>query len=233
MVDQAALIRSFADYARTLSSPYDIGDVLYRLTDQVTEVLAVDGAGVSLGDSDGTLRFVTATDERITRIEERQVNAGQGPCHDAFTSGDQVTSADLAREDRWPAYAPVAAREGCAAVAGIPMMAGDRRIGAVNLYSRTPREWPADAMEIAQVLADMASGYVINAQTLTEAQRLNSQLQHALDSRIIIEQAKGTLAERHGISASAAFDRLRQHARARNRKLHEVAQAVVGGDREL
>ncbi len=233
MVDQAALIRSFADYARTLSSPYDIGDVLYRLTDQVTEVLAVDGAGVSLGDSDGTLRFVTATDERITRIEERQVNAGQGPCHDAFTSGDQVTSADLAREDRWPAYTPVAAREGCAAVAGIPMMAGDRRIGAVNLYSRTPREWPADAMEIAQVLADMASGYVINAQTLTEAQRLNSQLQHALDSRIIIEQAKGTLAERHGISASAAFDRLRQHARARNRKLHEVAQAVVGGDREL
>jgi GAF domain-containing protein len=227
MTDQQALLRAFADYARTLSAPYDIGDVLYRLTDHIVEVLDVAGAGVSLADADGGLRFVTATDEHIVHVEERQVTAGQGPCHDAFVSGDRVTSADLDAEERWPDYTPEALGQGCRAVAGIPMLAGDQRLGALNLYARQPREWPADELDIAQVLADMASGYVVNARTLSEVERVNAQLQHALDSRMVIEQAKGILAERHGVHPAAGFDRLRAYARNRNRKVHDVARDVV------
>jgi GAF domain-containing protein len=226
MTDQQALIRAFADYARTLARRYDIGEVLYRLTDQVVEILDVDGAGVSIADH-GRLRFVTATDEDIAQIEERQVDLGQGPCHDAYTSGDRVTSADLSVEARWPDYTGTALRVGCRAVAGIPMLTGEQRVGALNLYVRRPREWPADELDIAQVLADMATGYIINARTLTEADRTTVQLQHALDSRIIVEQAKGVLAERHRITPAAAFERLRRHARHRNTKVHDVARQVI------
>jgi GAF domain-containing protein len=233
MTDQQALIRAFADYARTISARYDIGDVLYRLTDQVVEVLDVDGAGVSLGDADGALRFVTATDEGIMRIEEQQVTLGEGPCHDAFTSGDRVTSADLTAEDRWPGYTGEALTQGCRAVAGIPMLAGEQRVGALNLYVRRAREWPADELDIAQVLADMATGYIINVRTLSESERTTAQLQHALDSRVLVEQAKGILAERHGIATAAAFERLRAHARERNSKVHDVAQAVIDGSVRL
>jgi GAF domain-containing protein len=233
MTDQHALIRSFADYARTLSVRYDIGDVLYRLTDQVVEVLDVEGAGVSLADDKGDLRFVTATDERIVRVEERQVTAKQGPCHDAFTSGDRVTSADLDTEPRWPDYTQEARAQGCRAVAGIPLLAGDQRLGALNLYSLRQREWPADELDIAQVLADMATGYIINARLLSESERVNAQLQHALNSRIVIEQAKGILAERHGVDPAAAFEQLRTYARGHNTKIHDVARAVVEGTLRL
>lgn len=227
MADQSALNRAFADYARTIARRYDIGEVLYRLTDQAVEVLGVDGAGVSLGDRNAALQFVTATDESVTQVEERQIALQQGPCHDAFQSGEQVTSADLRTEERWPGFRESAVQLGMRAVAGIPMLVNEERIGAVNLYVSQPREWPADDLEIAQLLSNMATGYIVNARTLTETERLATQLQHALDSRVVIEQAKGIIAERHGIDTAAAFDRIRQHARSSNAKLHAVAQAVV------
>jgi GAF domain-containing protein len=233
MADQSALKRAFADYARTIARRYDIGEVLYRLTDQVVEVFAIDGAGVSLADVDGNLQFVTATDERVTLVEEQQVETGQGPCHDAYRSGDRVTVADLSTEARWADYTPVALGKGLRAAAGIPLLSGDQRVGALNLYTCQPREWPADDMEDAQLLADMATGYIINARTLTETERLASQLQHALDSRVVIEQAKGILAERHSINTATAFERLRRHARARNAKIHDVARAVLRSDLDV
>jgi AmiR/NasT family two-component response regulator len=109
------------------------------------------------------------------------------------------------------------------------MRSGEQRIGALNLHVRRLREWPADELDIAQVLADMATGYIVNAQRLTESERLTVQLQHALDSRIVIEQAKAILAERHRIEPGTAFDRLRRHARTRNQKVHDVANQVVAG----
>lgn len=229
MADQSALKRAFADYARTIAGPYEIGDVLYRLTDQMVEVLGIDGAGVSLDDGSGGLQFITATDERTAQAERDQVEAGEGPCHDAFLSADRVTSSDLGSEQRWARYAPKALEAGMRAAGGIPMMAGGRCIGAVNIYTRHPREWPADELEDAQLLADMATGYIINAGTLNEHRELATQLQHALDSRVVIEQAKGILAERHGLGTAAAFERLRRHARNNGRKVHDVARAIVDG----
>lgn len=232
MTDYSSLVDAFADYARTITGRYEIGDVLYRLTDQVVEILPVDGAGVSLGEGD-QLQFVTATDERVVHVEQRQISAGQGPCHDAFTTGQQVVATDLREEHRWPDYVPLALEQGCQAVAGIPMLAADQRIGALNLYSHAPRAWNDDALDIAQILADMASGYIVNARVLSEAARTTQQLQHALESRIIVEQAKGILAERHGVDPATAFDFLRKHARAENTKVHDIARAIVDGTLHL
>lgn len=227
MADQSALKHAFAEYARTIAHRYEIGEVLYRLTDQVVEVLDIGGAGVCLGDADGDLQFVTATDQPISHVEWAQVETQQGPCHEAFHSRAPVTVSDLAAEDRWPGFTSVALEVGMHAVAGIPMVVDDRRVGALNLYSHTPREWPADDIADAQLLADMATGYIVNAQTLTESERLTRQLQHALDSRVVIEQAKGVIAERHGIPTATAFNLLRGHARSTNTKIHDVARAVV------
>jgi GAF domain-containing protein len=229
MVDQSALKRAFADYARTTAGSYEIGEVLYRLTDQVVEVLDIDGAGVSIAEADGTLQFVTASDALTTRAEQHQIDAGEGPCHDAFLSGERVTVPDLARDERWPTFRPATLEVGMHAVAGIPMPLGEQRIGALNLYRRTPREWHADALDDAQLLADMATGYVLNTRALHEREQLAEQLQQALDSRVIIEQAKGVIAERHGIATPAAFEKLRRHARSSHEKVHDVARAVVDG----
>lgn len=229
MPDQGALVGAFADYARAIARRYDIGEVLYQLTDHVMEVLGVDGAGVCIGNPEGKLRFVTATDERIVHIEERQITASQGPCHEAYVGRQRITCPDLKADERWPNYTPVALENGCRAVAGIPMSVDGERLGALNLYHFSARPWTPDDLEIAQLLADMATGYVINARTLTENERLADQLRHALESRVVIEQAKGVVAERHGIDPAAAFEAIRRHARGSNLKVHAVARGIVEG----
>jgi GAF domain-containing protein len=233
MADTSALIRCFADYAQTISRPYEVGEVLYRLTDQVRDVLDLAGAGVTLANSDGELQFVTATDDIVLRVEEQQVETKQGPCHDAFEDGKPILIGDLEDEERWPDYRPFALAQGCRAVAGIPMSAGEHRIGAVNLYHDAPREWPESDLEIARVLADMAAGYIINARTLSAQRELAGQLQHALDSRVIVEQAKGVLTERHRVDPAAAFQMIRQHARGHNARVHGVASSIVAGELRL
>lgn len=233
MANQAALNRAFADYARTIARRYDIGDVLYRLTDQMLEVLDVDGAGVSIAERGGRLSFVTATDDRVARVEAAQIESGEGACYDAFVTGEPTTSADLTAEGRWPGYVEVAAEHGLRGVAGIPMGTGEDRIGALNLYTAQPRTWRAEDLEVGQLLADMATGYVMNARTLTESQLLANQLQHALDSRIVIEQAKGIIAERQGLDTADAFQLIRKHARSHNARLHDIAAAIVDGSLKL
>jgi GAF domain-containing protein len=229
MADQAALFRALAHYAKTVLHDYTVGDLLYQLTDQVVSVLGVNGVGVSIGGPDGRLEFVSATDERVVRLEQQQMRSAEGPCYDAYRTGDQVIAPDLNDESRWPTYTPLAVKTGCQAVAGLPLRVGDRNIGALNLYTDQPREWPADDIEAAQLLADVATGYIVNARRLHESRALSEQLQHALDSRIVIEQAKGILAERRGLDPERAFEILRGYARSHNRGLHDVAAEVVDG----
>lgn len=233
MVDQAALLRAFHGYARVLLGPYEIGTVLYQLTDQVVDLLGVDGAGVSLAHGDEQLTFVTATDANITAVEEAQVAGSQGPCHDAFRTGSVVVVEDLADESRWDEYRAFAVDHGVRAVAGIPMPVGDQRIGALNIYRRTAGPWAQDDLDAAQLLADMASGYILNATQLDESRTLTTQLQHALDSRVVVEQAKGVLAERHDLTVHQAFEILRDHARRTGTRIHTVCTRVVEGDLEL
>ena len=233
MVDYAAFIDVFADYARTISRRYDVGDVMYRLADQVVEVLPVDGAGVSVADPDGGLQFVSATHEDVVRVEGLQITLGEGPCQDAFRTGASVVSDDLRDDGRWARYRTEARDAGFLAVAGIPMRADEQKIGALDLYRRDAGSWSEEDVATAQTLADMASGYILNAITLNESEELSERLRNALDSRVVIEQAKGILAERHGVPTADAFERLRRHARSTRNRIHDVARQVVEDDLRL
>lgn len=236
MADDADVLRVLMDYVRITGGHYEVGEVLYSLVDHLVDALGVDGAGVCLADADGRLEFVAASDQHVVTIERQQVAVAEGPCHDAHRDGQVVTVADLERHDAWPCYRPVALAEGCRAVAGIPLVSGDTCIGALNLYRSEPTDWDARDLEIASVLALTATGYIVNARTVAQAAQatqLSDQLQHALQSRVVIEQAKGILAERHGLVPAHAFTHLRAHARSSRTSIHAIAAAVVGGDLDI
>ncbi|MBS3941423.1 MAG: GAF and ANTAR domain-containing protein [Actinobacteria bacterium] len=229
MVDDLALRAAFRDFTQAVLGPYDVDRMLHLLTDQVVAVLGVDGAGVSLATGDGThLKFVTATSDDIAAVEDVQVSLGEGPCHEAYRTGQQVTVPYLELEDRWLNYRKVGLERGMRAVAGIPMPVTDRRIGALNLYRLRPHSWGREELETAQLLADMASGYILNANQLDDAQtRSEENLKRALESRDVIGQAKGILMAQHQLTAEAAFELLRRTSQDQNVKLRELAAQVV------
>lgn len=227
MASQQLLMRALSEFVRTLARGYAVSDVLHDLAEQVTTVLGIDGAGVSVQDGD-RLQFAAALDERSAALEGAQESAQAGPCIDAWHSGAAVTVDDLQREPQgWDAYEQAARENGVAAVAGIPMQCDSQHIGALHLYSATPRHWSADDLETARILADIATSYVVHASELDRQRRLNDQLREALDSRIVIEQAKGVIAAERRISVDAAFEILRRHARSHSATLRSVAEAVV------
>lgn len=234
MVDHARLRETVRSFTEILGGSYHIGDVLYDLADDVLGVLGCDGVGVAVRDPHGGLRFVAASDERVACIEEHELEVRDGPCHEALASGEQVVSGDLEDEARWPAYRPVALERGARAVAGVPLLLGETPIGALSLYRLSPKTVCTDEdLQTAQLLADLATGYLTNQKALAEADKLNEQLRHALDSRVVIEQAKGVLAQRHDLDPGVAFELLRSHTRSVSRPIHDVAGEVVAGELEL
>jgi len=227
MADQKLLMQALSKFARTLAQGFAISDVLNDLAGQVTAVLGLDGAGVSVQDS-GKLHFVSALDERSAHMEHAQEDSQAGPCVDAWHSGQPVTVTDLRETSRgWAAYERAAREAGIVALAAIPMRRDGENIGALDLYSTKRRDWSADDLDAARILADMATSYVANASELDRQRRINEQLKEALDSRIVIEQAKGALAAERGTSVDEAFEVLRRHARSHSTTLREVAEGVV------
>ena len=214
-------------FARTLVGDYQVADMLEELCDHVGDVLPVDGAGVMLADENGVLRFVAASDEIVRHIETLQSDLGEGPCLHAYNSGEQVVIADFGDSERFPGFGPRALQSGLSAVYSFPMRVGDDHIGALNLYRATPGRLQIEEIEAGQVLADIATIYILNARQVERSARLSDQLEHALQSRVVIEQAKGKLAEQRHIDVVEAFERLRGYARRNSRKLHDVAAAVV------
>lgn len=227
MVDQALFLRILSEFARTLVVRYEIADVLYELAARTTTLLDVAGAGVSLRDQ-GRLRFVTGVNEATVRVEQGQERLQQGVCVEAFTSGRAVTVPNLAEVgEQWAEFRDEARAVGFAAVLGIPMRLDDDVLGAVNIYSAEPREWSDEDVATAQVLANMATSYLVNASELEKSRRTAEQLEEALQSRIMIEQAKGILSAERKVSMDEAFKALRDHARNHNANLRAVAEAVV------
>jgi GAF domain-containing protein len=224
---QEPLLQALTDFARTLTGRYEVGDVLDELASVTVEVVGAFGAGVSLGDADGRLQFATASDEAVRQLEEVQQRVQQGPCWAAYRSGQPTLVADIETIEQWPEYCEVCRRVEMRSVAGIPMMWNGQGFGALNIYREVPGEWTEEDTNAATVLADMATSYVAHASQLDQAVRLNEQLQAALESRVIIEQAKGLVAGERGVSLSEAFELLRRHARSHHASLRAVAAAVV------
>lgn len=227
-IDTDLLTRVLSEFAHTLASRFEVSEVLYRLAEHVIEILDVSGCGVSVVDEEGKLRPVTAINE-LTRLLEATEEAHQeGPCVDAFQDGNVVVVPRLADQaEKWPAWSKQANELGVHAVLGVPLCVNEQPLGAMNLYSDEEREWPEAEIRIAKVLCDMAASYVVNASELDEARRVAEQLRDALDSRIVIEQAKGVVMATEGIGADAAFDLLRVRSQRENRKLRAVAEEVV------
>ncbi len=226
MTESDALTEALVGFARTLAGGYDVSDVLHELTGRVTSALGIAGAGVSLR-RDGRMAFVTADSERIAALERVQEGRGEGPCTEALDTGKPVLVPALPeRASHWPAYAAQAAELGIAAVAAIPLRNASR-LGALDLYDTRRREWSAHDVSTGEVFSDIAGAYVLHASELDRERRTVEQLQGALDSRVVIEQAKGILAAENKISIDQAFALLRRHANDRNATLRAVAEAVV------
>ena len=221
------LFTSLQSFVSTLTERFDVADVLYNLTDHTVDVLDASMAGVSLAGDDGSLRYLSANSETAAELETVQQDSRQGPCHQAFTTGEMVTVNRIADHEEWPIYRAKADELGVGAVLGVPLVSGERCIGALNVYDTAPREWTPEDTEPATLLARMATAYVIHASERDRVARVNEQLQRALESRVIIEQAKGILAGEKGIGLDASFEILRRHARHNRATLRSVAQAVV------
>lgn len=202
MVDHIALTRAFACFTRTINSDYELGDLLYQLIDQSIEALDVTAAGLSVAHPVGRLRFVSLTYHLLMSVEHRQIDIHHGPGHDTYHTGEPVFVADLNKVDIWPAYTPAALKAGCQAVASLPLRAEGVCIGALTLYCDQPRCWTDHDIAVAQLLADMATVYIINAATLNQSQQLAEQMQHAFHRRVVIEQAEGILVEQCAVAVS-------------------------------
>jgi GAF domain-containing protein len=227
VIDQVAFVETLSAFARRLVSDYRISDALHDLVIGSRQVLEITGVGVSLA-TEQRIEYVTADPGQIAPLERVQQDTQAGPCIDAYRSGQPVLVPDLGAEgQRWPAIAAAAAQAGLIAVAGIPMLLDGVILGVVNLYHNERHDWGDDEVRIAQLLAAMATGYVVNAQRFDRVRHTAEQLQEALDSRVVIEQAKGMLAADAGISIDEAFNRLRIHARKHQAALRSVAEAVV------
>jgi GAF domain-containing protein len=226
------LLDSLERFAATLTGGYGIGDVLHNLTEEMAEVLSLAGAGVTLVH-DGQQRFVTAAVDSIASLERVQEIWQKGPCIDAVASGAPVTVPDIAAEDaseRWPDYVVAAKTTGIHAVAGIPALAAGEAIGAVNLYDGRTRSWSDEDLRVATIFASIATGYLAHASAARQQQRTAEQLHKALNTRLIIEQAKGVLAAKRETTVDDAFQTLRRYARDHNARIHDVSRAVVKGD---
>ena len=232
-MDSERLSATFVELADSLVADFDVIDFLHLLTTRCTELLDVTAAGVLLADSAGDLRVLAASNEQVRLVELFQLQNDQGPCLDCYRSGRQVNVAELSSAlPRWPRFVPQAQQHGFGAVTALPMRLREQVIGALNLFSPTPGPPLAD-IRIAQALADVATVGVLQHRAHLKADTVVVQLQTALNSRVLIEQAKGVLAERLGIDMDQAFITLRGHARANNRKLSELARAVVEGTEDL
>lgn len=230
MTRESLLATTFVEMADTLVDDFDIVDLLTTLVDRCVEILDVDAAGIMLVDSGGTLRATASSSEVMRVVELFELQSDEGPCLDCFHTGQAVVTDDLAALDgRWPNFTPVAIAAGFRSADAIPMRLRDQVVGALNLFSAVPGSLRHPDVFVAQALADIATIAILQQRQVFDADVVNVQLNHALTSRIAIEQAKGIVAERESLDMADAFSRLRTYARNHNRRLHDVATDIVDG----
>jgi GAF domain-containing protein len=224
---EAVLARAFVRLADTLASDFDVVDFLHGLSADSVEILRAAAAGVMLADGRGGLRLIASSDERMRLLELFEIQGAQGPCLDAYSSGRTVQANAADSRVRWPVFAPQASDAGFQLMCAVPLRVRTDVIGALNLFRRSDEPFTGTEMEIAQAMAEMAAIGLIQERAVRERNLLASQLQVALNSRVIIEQAKGMIAEYLTMTVDDAFTLLRNYAHYHNRRLSEVASDVV------
>jgi len=230
MPRESLISSTFLQLADTLVADFDIIDLLTMLADRCIELVEADAVGILLADADGNLRVMAASSEQARLLELFQLQNEQGPCMDAFTSGQPVNCTELREAlERWPRFTPYAVGAGFECVYAFPLRLRDTVIGVLNLFKTHAGAMPAADVQLAQALADVASVAILQDQAARVSRVRDLQLQNALDSRVVIEQAKGMMSERGGIDMAAAFDLIRHHARQNNLQLTRIAEQIVAG----
>jgi len=226
-VSAAGLRRALDQLADLRSSPVTVEEALERVVASADALFGVDGTALMLVDRDQALRNLAVSDARAGLLEELQAEHSEGPCVDAFEDKEPVAADDLASEDRWPEFAPAAAGGGLLAVLASPIPYSDHAVGVVAVFAGDPHPWTEAEREAIVAFTELVALLILNAMEASERGKLAGELQLALSSRVVIEQAKGVLVGRHGLTTRQAFDRLRRQARDQRRPLSEVARAVV------
>jgi len=220
---------TFVQLVNTLVGDFDLIEVLTILTARSVDVLDASAAGILLADPQNRLRVMAASSEQIELLELFQVQNDEGPCLDSYQSGQVVAAEDLRRDDRWPAFAPECVAAGFPSVVAVPLRLETRRLGCLNLFMAEPTPRSDADHSLALAFADVATITIVQDEARRAAAIREATLQHALDSRIAIEQAKGMIAQSTGGDMDAAFAQLRSYARNNNRQLTQVAVSIVQG----
>lgn len=227
---ESILVDAFVELADTLVDDFDVVDLLTVLADRCVEVLGVGAAGLMLVAPGGELRVMASSSEAMRTLELFELQAQQGPCVDCYRTGQSVVEPDLvANAVRWPEFSALAVAAGFRAAAAFPMRLRTKVIGALNVFSVDTGAMREVDERAAQALADVATIGILQHRAAVEGQVLIDQLNDALQTRIVIEQAKGMVAEREGLDMEKAFSHLRSEARNSNRRLTDVAREVIAG----
>jgi transcriptional regulator with GAF, ATPase, and Fis domain len=233
MTHETDLAAAFVELSDAMVTGLDLVDFLHLLSRRTVALLDVDAAGVMLADEDDKLRAVAASDENTHLLEMFSLQHQEGVCIDVYRKGAVEQTSTAATVDRWPNFSRLAVSHGYAWLCGIPLRHGKEIIGSMNLFRKDDEPLGDEEVRLAQALTDVATIALLARRETIHARRQATQLQAALDSRVLIEQAKGVLVERLDISLDEAFQVLRQHARDNNRKLRDMAHDIVFGNLEL
>jgi transcriptional regulator with GAF, ATPase, and Fis domain len=228
IVPAERLAEVFVEVADTLVEEFDLIEFLQMVTRHASELTSASAAGLLLADGRGQLQLMAASDEQTRMLELFQVQAVEGPCQDCYRTGKPVVNADLAHaEDKWPEFAPRAVAAGFQSVHAFPMRLRREVIGALNLFGTDTGRMESRDSGVVQALADTATIGLLQERAVRGGELLTEQLQAALESRIVIEQAKGALAQIHDSTPDEVFTRLRAWSRANHRMLSDVAKGVM------
>jgi transcriptional regulator with GAF, ATPase, and Fis domain len=232
MTREQRVTEIFVEVADSLVDDFDLIDFLQQLSVRCMELIDVAAVGILLADQHDLLQTIAASDEHTRLLELFATQHNQGPCVDCFKSGTARTNIDLADPEvaaRWPEFAPRAAETGFVAANALPLRLRGRVIGVMGLFQTDPAPLSPEDIVLAQALADIATIALLQQRTAAHSEVERVQLQHALTSRIVLEQAKGILAERWQVTVDTAFARFRAYARAHNHQLAQLAREIANG----
>jgi GAF domain-containing protein len=228
MVSTERLAELFVEVADTLVDEFDLVDFLHDLTDHATDITGATAVGLMLADHGGHLHYMASSSESARQLELMQLQYDEGPCLDCYTSRMPVVIDDLSHEvDRWPTFTPIALDVGIGSVHAFPMRLRRRALGALNVFGDAASPLDPDDAKIVQAMADIATIAILQERAVSSAELQTEQLQSALNTRIVIEQAKGMVARQHGCGVDEAFKLIRSQARRNQLRLADLAQSIV------
>ncbi len=230
MLTQQRLLDVFVQLADTLVAEFDVIDFLHTVAETSVELLDADADGLMLADQRGAVQVVASSSQQTRTLELFELQHGEGPCLDCYHLGEIVANvAPDEAEQRWPTFGRAVRAAGFSSVHAIPMRLRQEVIGALNVFLARPGGLSEQDLALGQAIADIATIGLLQERSIQEQQLLAEQLQGALNSRVVIEQAKGMLAERHALPTESAFAAIRAHARHVERTQLDIATQIIDG----